>query len=222
SMKPKIFNEKMQQEIEELKKLAMHSKVVAIGECGLDYYSHNQQETINSQQRMLQKAGFIAQLELAVKLKVPVIIHTRPSLGTMDAYEDMWTILQQYSSDSSHLAPPMILHCYQGDTEMTKKFLGLSSVYFSFTGNITYPTKKMFVGTKNDLTETVKMVPLTRLFVETDCPFLAPQEKRGERNEPAYVTIVAEHICALHKVKMIDLEDNLEKNFVRVFARPTL
>ena len=99
----------------------------------------------------------------------------------------------------------VILHCYMGDTEVTKKFLALPNVYFSFTGNITYPVKKALAGTKDDLTETVKIVPLERLFTETDCPFLAPQPVRGKRNEPAFVAHTAAKVAELKGIGIGDL-----------------
>ena len=84
-----------------------------------------------------------------------------------------------------------------GDTEVTKKFLELPGVCFSFTGNITYPVKKSVAGTKDDLTEVVKMIPIDRMLAETDCPYLAPVPYRGKRNEPVYVVSVIEKIAEL-------------------------
>ncbi len=106
-----------------------------------------------------------------------------------------------------------------GDTEVTQKFLSLPNVYFSFTGNITYPVKKAVVGTKDDLTETVKLIPLERIFTETDCPFLAPQSHRGERNEPAFVTEVAAKIAELRSVSEAEVIQVTEGNFTKVFTK---
>lgn len=203
--------------IEELKRFAKHPKVIAIGECGLDYFSRDPQKIITIEQRELQKTGFIAQLKLAEELKWPLIIHTRPSLGSMNAYQDVFEILK--AKESKKLTKlQAILHCYQGDMEITKKFLELPNVYFSFAGNITYPIKKSVAGTKDDLQETVKLVPLDRLFVETDSPFLTPEGKRSERNEPAYIQITARQVCALKGIEMATLETALDKNFKRVFG----
>ena len=94
----------------------------------------------------------------------------------------------------------------------------LPNAHFSFAGTITYPVKQSAAGTKDDPTEVVKLVPLERLFTETDCPFLAPQDKRGERNEPAYVRMVAERVCVLKGTDMAVLETALEGNFSRVFT----
>ncbi len=195
-------------------------KVVAIGECGLDYYVRPavmdpQQSfigrgvaTVSEETKVVQRQGFLAQIALARELGLPLIIHCR------DAYEDMLEILKANSSQLKAL----ILHCYMGDTEVTKKFLELPNVHFSFTANITYPVKKTLIGTKDDLTETVKLVPLDRLFVETDCPFLAPQSKRGERNEPAYVALVAEEIARLKGIDEALVQSSLNERVSRVFA----
>jgi TatD DNase family protein len=212
---------------QELNELAQHPKVVAIGECGLDYYVRPtvidaQQQfvgrgatVISDETKAVQKQGFLAQIELARELDLPLIVHCRPSTGSQDAYEDVFEILK---TKTSHLKA-CILHCYMGDTAVTKRFLELPNVYFSFTGNITYPVKKALVGTKDDLTETVRMVPLERLFVETDCPFLAPQSKRGERNEPAYVALVADQVAFLKGVTMDVLNQKITENFQTVFKK---
>lgn len=203
-----------QNTISELKKIVQSSKkVVAIGECGLDYYSHDKQITISSQQKTVQREGFLAQIALAGELGLPMIIHTRPSFGAMDAYEDLYEIIQNTKYKIRHT----ILHCYMGDTAVTAKFLELPNVYFSFAGNITYPVKKALLGTKDDLTETVKMIPLERLFVETDCPFLAPQSQRGKRNEPAYVHETTEFLAHVRGVSADEIGQITAENGGRVF-----
>jgi TatD DNase family protein len=213
----------------ELREMAKHEKVVAIGECGLEYYAHNSEQPITEAQKAAQKAGFLAQIDLAEELELPMILHCRASTGSADAYEDLFEILSnQYSIfDIQHSS--CILHCYMGDTEVTERFLSLPNVYFSFTGNITYPIKKVVSGTKpariatrsvaggDDLTETVKLIPLDRIFTETDCPFLTPQSHRGERNEPAYVAEVLECIARLHGVEPKVVEQLTESNFKKVF-----
>lgn len=209
-------------DIESLRAIAQESKkVIAIGECGLDYYVRPvvvdpQQafvgrgvEMISDETKMVQRQGFLAQIALARDLGLPLIIHCR------DAYEDMLDMLKTECADISAL----ILHCYMGDTEVTKKFLELDNVYFSFTANITYPVKKALVGTKDDLTETVKLIPLNRLFVETDCPFLSPQSKRGERNEPAHVPEIVKKVAELKSISETEVIAMSETNFSRVFSR---
>ncbi len=214
---PQTFNEAGILQLEawrqELRVLAREKKVVAIGECGLEYYSHDSTRPITPVQKAAQREGFVAQIGLAEEFGMPLIVHCRASTGSDDAYRDMLEILR---ADGSQLRA-IILHCYMGDTEVTRAFLDLSNVYFSFTGNITYPVKKAVVGTKDDLSATVRRVPLERMFAETDCPFLAPQAKRGERNEPANVVAVAERIAELQGVSQERVEQALDANFVRVF-----
>ncbi len=242
-------NHKFQEEIEELRELARHSKVMAIGECGLDYYARSEQGAVNNEQRTkseeqgirgtadapakggqavtlggttvvserqkaFQKEGFIAQIELASELQLPLIIHCRPSIGTVDAYEDLFLILKS----SIVNLESAILHCYMGDTEVTKKFLELSNVYFSFTGNITYVTKKVLTGTKDDLTEVVKMIPIQRLLAETDCPYLAPVPYRGKRNEPAYMTLVFKKIAEIKEMSLESVEQTINMSVKKIFA----
>ena len=199
----------------ELQELAKHEKVIAIGECGLDYYAHDKTKNISEEEKEVQRAGFLAQVALAEELMLPMILHCRPSVGTQDAYEDLFQILQN-AKLVSHTTY-FILHCYMGDTEVTQKFLTLPNVSFSFTANITYPVKKALIGTKDDLGETVKSVPLARLFTETDCPFLAPQSKRGERNEPSNVCEVAAKVAALHDVAVSAIEKATAENFQNIF-----
>ncbi len=203
-------------QIDELRGLAKNKKVVAIGECGLDYYAHDKTKVINEEQKQSQKGGFLAQIALSQELGLPMILHCRPSIGAKDAYEDMFQILQ--NSKIITQISSLVLHCYMGDTEVTKKFLSIPNTYFSFTGNITYPVKKAFVGTKDDLGETVKIIPLDRLFTETDCPFLAPQSKRGERNEPRHVCEVVEKVALLQGVTVAEIAKATTKNFQKVFT----
>lgn len=217
--KSQILNAKIQNLFKELRELAKHSKVVAIGECGLDYFSHqltdnSQRKIITDEQKATQKAGFLAQIALAQELGLPLIVHTRPSVGSMDAYEDVLEILKSKIINLKSA----VLHCYQGDTEITKKLLELPNVYFSFAGNITYPVKKALVGTKDDLAETVKLVPLERVFTETDCPFLAPQSKRGKRNEPAFVVETAQFLATSKGLSIDELDQKVVENSERVFG----
>ncbi len=201
------------QEINTLRTVAQRNKVVAIGECGLDYFSHDVSHVISEEQRAFQKEGFLAQVALAAELALPLIIHTRPSLGSMDAYEDMLAIMK---AQCAHLKVG-ILHCYMGDTEITKKFLEVPNLYFSFAGNITYPVKKALIGSKDDLGETVKLVPLNRILAETDCPFLSPQTHRGERNEPAHVVEVIERIAYFKGGMTREIESIITKTVQDVF-----
>ncbi|MBP9728169.1 MAG: TatD family hydrolase [Candidatus Moranbacteria bacterium] len=201
----------------ELRELAKHEKAVAIGECGLDYFAHDATKKITEEQKAVQKAGFLAQISLAQELHLPVVVHCRPSVGTQDAYEDMFAILSESTFNIQH--SPFILHCYMGDTEITKRFLTLPNVYFSFTGNITYPVKKALIGTKDDLGETVKLIPLDRIFAETDCPFLAPQSHRGKRNEPAFVVETLATAALLQGRTKVEVERVIAENFHTIFPQ---
>jgi len=221
---PHFFNELVKEkkgitgEIEALRTIAQSSKkVIAIGECGLDYYTHEEGTVITDQEKVIQKEGFLAQITLAKELRLPLIIHCRSSAGSSDAYEDMFDVLKNRTSFIAHQLS-CILHCYMGDTEVTKKFLSLPNVFFSFTANITYPVKRALVGTRSDLTETVKMIPLERLFVETDCPFLAPQSKRSKRNEPSAVLEVAQKIAEVQGKTLRDIEETTRESVKTVFA----
>ncbi len=263
-------NDQINEWIRTLRELARHPKVVAIGECGLDYFVHQEAESseqrtknseqgtesseqrtknkeqrtreiadaplavgqlaetavcdqpiISEEQKKIQREGFIAQIDLAQELQLPLIIHCRPSKGTVDAYEDVFEIFQTSLVSQLPVTDyrlPIILHCYMGDTEVTEKFLTLPNVYFSFTGNITYPTKKVLVGTRNDLTEVVKMIPIERILAETDCPYLAPVPHRGKRNEPAYVVSVVEKIAEIKGVSREVVEQTVAMSAKRIFG----
>ncbi len=201
---PNEFRREVGEYLADLEELAQDKKVIAIGECGLDYSaSHG---GIDEETKAKQKQGFEEQLSLASKLELPVIVHCR------DAYKDLLAILGEQK-----VTVPVIMHCYMGNTVVTEDFLKLPNVYFSFTGNITYPVKKHLVGTPEDITETVRLIPKERVFVETDCPFLAPQNMRGKRNEPAYATHTAEKVCELLGVTREVLDVQLTENFQAVF-----
>ena len=128
----------------------------------------------------------------------------------MDAYEDMYTLLNSPDRDHS----PVILHCYMGDAEVTEKFLGLPQVSFSFAGNITYKARA-----GSDVEQVLGMIPIDRMLAETDCPYLAPIPHRGKRNEPAYVTLVAQHIAETKKMPYTSLEEQLRDNTWRIFPK---
>lgn len=211
----------LEADIKALRQLREESKkVIAVGECGLDYYvrpvvADPQQSfvgrgtaVISDETKAVQRQGFLAQIALARELGLPLIIHCR------DAYDDMLDILKTECTDIS----ACILHCYMGDTEVTRKFLELDNVHFSFTANITYPVKKALIGTKDDLSETVRLVPLERLFVETDCPFLSPQSKRGERNEPAYVALVAQAVAEIKGLELETVHLSLAERAPKIFS----
>lgn len=161
------------------KKLASDPKVVAVGECGLDYYRIKNQEV-----RIKQEKVFIQQIELAQELKKPLMIHCR------EAYEDLIKILQV---NSYKLQPRGIVHFFSGSKEDAKEILDIG-FYFTFGGVITF---------SKSYDEIVKFVPLDRILIETDAPYVAPVPYRGKRNEPTYVAEVAKKLA---EIKLEDLE----------------
>ena len=222
-------NANHQEILSELKEIALSSdKVVAIGECGLDYFvreGRGKRETadappaggttvVSEREKALQKELFLMQIDLAQELNLPLIIHCRPSTGTVDAYEDVFEILH----NTKYKIQNTVLHCYMGDTEVTKKFLELPGVCFSFTGNITYSVKKSVAGTKDDLTEVVKMIPIDQMLAETDCPYLAPVPHRGERNEPANVALVASKIAEIKGISEEEVKRATALNAEKIFS----
>lgn len=160
-----------------LRELAKSSKVVAVGEIGLDYFKE-------WSPKELQISRFRELLALAKELNKPVIIHDR------DAHEDTLRILKEEGLKNG------VVHCFSGDYRFAKEILKLG-FYISFTGVITFPKAE-------DAREVVKHVPIERMLIETDCPYLAPVPHRGKRNEPSYVAEVAKTIAA---VKGLSFED---------------
>lgn len=155
---------------DEFRRLAGHKKVVAYGEIGLDYhYNHSPPK--------LQRERFREQVDLAKELRLPLVIHTR------EAQEDTIAILKEENAGEVG----GVFHCFSGDAWLAKDALDLG-FYLSFSGVITFPSATM-------LRDIVKTVPLDRILVETDCPYLTPVPHRGKRNEPAFVKLVAEKIA---------------------------
>jgi len=158
------------EDLELLAKMATeHPKVVAIGEIGLDYY-------YDFSPRDLQKKRFIEQIELASSLNLPIIIHDR------DAHGDVLDILK----DRKNMLTGGVMHCYSGSWEMAELLLDLG-FYIALGGTVTFKNAKRPV-------EVAEKIPLDRLLIETDSPYLAPVPFRGKRNDPSYVKIVAEKI----------------------------
>ena len=157
---------------ESFRSLAQHPKVVAYGEIGLDYhYDHSPRE--------IQRQRFREQIHLARELALPLVIHTR------EAQEDTVMILREEGAVNGG----GVFHCFSGDMWLAKDALDLG-FYLSFSGVLTFKNATM-------LRDIAKTVPLDRLMVETDCPYLAPVPYRGKRNEPAYVQYVAETLAEI-------------------------
>jgi len=177
----------------ELRRLAADPKVVAIGEIGLDYY-------YDRAPREVQRAAFRGQLRLARELGKPVVIHDR------DAHAEVLQILREERAGENG----GVLHCFSGDLAMARECLELG-FFISFTGTLTYP--------KNAAArEIVAVLPLERLLVETDCPYLAPQTYRGKRNEPAYVRHTAEEIARIKGLSLEDVARITSLNVHRLFG----
>lgn len=179
---------------EEIRSLAISdSRVVAIGETGLDFFKASNQEQ--------QKQAFIAQLEIARQLDLPVIIHCRDAAKPMTALlRELW-----------HQGPVRgVMHCWGGSPEETEWFLDLG-FFISFSGIVTFKNAAR-------VQESARMVPDDRLLIETDCPFLAPVPKRGEqRNEPSYVRYVAEQVASLRSTSLEKLAALTTQNACRLF-----
>ena len=178
--------------LEEIERAAAHPRVRAIGETGLDHYrDHAPRED--------QRRGFEAQLELAARLELPVVIHTRA------AEDDTFAILRERAGS----VPAVILHCFSAPDRLGEAVeLGFVC---SFAGNVTYPKAA-------DLQEAAREVPDELLLVETDSPYLAPQPVRGKPNEPANVTHTARFVAELRGVEYEELERVVEANAARVLG----
>lgn len=181
-------------EVEEtLKILAQEKKVVAVGEIGLDYYYDNSP-------RHIQKEVFKRQLKLANELRKNVVVHSR------DASQDTFDILKEAHDKYEFKA---VIHCYSQSLEMLKEYLRLGD-YISLGGAVTFKNSKI-------RKEVAKIVPLDRLLLETDCPYMTPVPYRGKRNEPKYVNIVAEYIADLRGISKSDLVKVTDENTKRFY-----
>lgn len=203
-----------------LNPLIAHPKVIGIGECGLDYFTRTD-IIISKEQKATQKEGFLAQKEIAKTRRLPLIIHARTSSpDSDDAYQDIYDIIAEDRKTEKDRLKAIVLHCYQGGVSMTRKFLDIEEMFFSFAGNITYPVKNALRGTDRDIQETVRVIPLDRMLTETDSPYLSPQTVRGKRNDPSNVSYVLEEIARIHGVRKEVAEKNLEEVFFnRILGR---
>ncbi|MFA5926368.1 MAG: TatD family hydrolase [Parcubacteria group bacterium] len=196
-----------EKEIKNLKSLAQHEKVVAIGEIGLDYFSHTD-EIVTAAQKENQKKGFLAQIEIAKELSLPVIVHCR------EAWSNLYEIIKAQNTGCEIPATNFVLHCYSGEKKDTEKFLKLPNVFFSFSANITYPKP---VERAEKMAGAVRMVPLSRMMLDSDSPLLAPQKFRGKRNEPVYVSCIAEKIAEIRGMDAGEVEKITDKNALEFF-----
>jgi TatD DNase family protein len=179
--------------ISKVEKLAKNKKIVAIGEIGLDYY-------YDFSPKEKQMEAFKAQIELAIKLDLPAIIHNR------DSDKDMMEMIRSYCGAGLKAQ----FHCYNGSLEDAMELVGMNYM-ISFTGNITF--KKA-----DSLRKILQHIPPENLLLETDSPFMTPVPHRGKRNEPVYVKFVAEKIAELHKLRIEDVARITSYNAFRIFG----
>lgn len=190
--------------IEEIETLAWDEKVIAIGEIGLDYYDPERPITLD--QKKKQKELFTKQLELSQKLKLPLIIHVR------DAWDDFFSIIQNSKFENQNSSAAQgVVHCFTGSEKEAKKILDLG-FFLGFTGLITFDQPKF-----NHIRRALKIVPLDRILVETDAPFLAPEPFRGKTNEPAYVLEVIKKIAKIKSISIEEVVENTTKNVEKLF-----
>lgn len=186
-------------DIEKYRPLAEHPKTIAIGECGLDYFR------LDVDTAKIQREVFIAQIELAIAVQKPLMLHIRPSEGSMDAYKDALDILTSYVLRLPSI--PANVHFFAGDWAIAKSFLDIGCT-LSFTGVVTF-TK--------DYDEVIKNAPLDRILTETDAPYITPTPFRGRRNEPSYVKYGAERMAQIRGISTEEFSKATLENALKFF-----
>ena len=182
-----------------MEQLARHPKVIAWGEIGLDYhYDHSPRET--------QKQVFTRQMELAADAKLPIVIHCRPSDGSENAWEDCLGLIETEWAPKGLAG---ILHCFTGNWAQAKRALDVGFM-ISFAGNLTFPKAQQ-------IRDAALEVPLDRILIETDSPYLAPVPHRGKRNEPAFVKETARKLGELRGLSMEEVGKRTSRNFYNFF-----
>lgn len=191
---PHCANDITDADMERLKEQLIHVKVVAVGECGLDYHYMN--SVVENQHRM-----FRQHLDIAVEVQKPVIIHTR------EAFDDTMDILNDYTGQLKNV----VIHCYGGDIEQTELVLD-RGYYISFTGTVTFK--------KSDALRVVaKMIPLDRLMIETDCPYISPHPVRNIRpNEPALLVHTAQCLADVHGISLEEFAGKITQTSEQFFG----
>ncbi|WP_180572656.1 TatD family hydrolase [Agrobacterium vitis] len=193
---PNNANEELEIAADDLVRLAeTHEKVVAIGECGLDYF-------YDTQTPEDQKTGFLRHIEASRRTQLPLVIHSR------SADDDMAQILRDETAKGVF---PFILHCFSAGEALAKTGVELGG-YISFSGILTFPKSQ-------ELRDIAKEIPLDRLLVETDAPYLAPKRWRGKRNEPSYVVNTAEVLAEVKGVSYAEIAAITTDNALRLFSK---
>ena len=172
--------------------LNKYPKIIGIGETGLDFYYENSE-------RKKQINSFIEHIEASLKSNVPLIIHSR------DAEKETFEILNEYKNKNLKI----LMHCFTGSFEFAKKLINLNS-FFSASGIITFKNSL-------DLQNTFKSLPLERILIETDSPFLAPVPNRGKKNEPSFIDFTAAKLATIKDITKEDLIKITTKNFNKLF-----
>jgi TatD DNase family protein len=182
-----------------MEQLARHRKVIAWGEIGLDYfYDHSPRD--------VQRQVFSKQMELAGKVKLPVVIHCRPSDNSDDAWKDCLEMIKEQWAPNGIGG---ILHCFTGTWEHAKRALDMGFL-ISFAGNVTFPKAQQ-------IRDAALEVPLERMLIETDSPYLAPVPYRGKRNEPAFVVETARRLGELRGMSGEEMGERTSQNFYNFF-----
>jgi TatD DNase family protein len=206
---PTDLEEFTEQTFDEVKKLASHSKVVAIGEIGIDYYWVKEND-----KRAFQRDVLKQQLQFAKEINKPVIIHMREENDAWfgEASQDLLKILGgwQGSLQGSLAEKPGVLHSFNGNLETAQKALA-HNFYLGITGPVTYKNAE-------EKREIIRYLPLDKILIETDAPFLSPVPHRGKRNEPAYVRHIADKIAEIHLKSPAEIASITTANAARLFA----
>jgi TatD DNase family protein len=192
---PHYAHEELDVSVEEIVERARHPKVVAIGEAGLDYFYDNSP-------REAQERGFRNHIAAARATQLPLVIHTR------DADDDTAAILREEMARGRF---PAVLHCFTGGARLARTGLELG-LYVSFSGILTFKKSEA-------LRDVAREVPLDRLLVETDAPYLAPGKHRGKRNEPAYVVETAAMLAKVKGIAPEELARATTNNFFRLYSK---
>ena len=187
-------------DIANLAEIAKHPKVVAIGETGLDFY-----RKYAPRDKQIEVLKW--QLYLAVELNLPIIIHCRQAEKDILSLLRDWTLNNKRQPEQS----PGVIHCFSGDSNAARQYLAMG-FYLSLGGYIGYPASK-------NAQSVIRDIPLDRLLVETDCPFLPPQAYRGKRNEPAYVAITAGVLANIRGMPLETVARETTQNALRLFCR---
>ncbi|MFK5976579.1 MAG: TatD family hydrolase [Sulfurovum sp.] len=183
---------------EYLEKFVSHPKCVAIGECGLDYYRLPSDPQEIEEEKRLQKKIFKEQILWAKELKKPLIVHIR------DASADSLEMLEQYAGEKGG-----VLHCYNADESLLR--LSEKNFYFGIGGVLTFKNAKKLINI-------YPKIPKDKLLIETDSPYLTPHPHRGERNEPSYISIIAQKMSELSSITLDEMEKLSQDNTKRLFG----